>query len=149
MKPRPASVWLHRLAKFGLCLAILAAALGPAFGATPAPEFQQRLTGIVVTPALREAMFSADGRTRVLHEGEQIDGWTLTAIDPHAVRLEAAGSTLNLAPAGLPPGAAESVPTEQPGARARQVAEALERQQRDQANAEAELNQATARMTQR
>ena len=149
MKPCPASIRLRRLAKFGLCLGILAAGMGPALGATPAPELQQRLTGIVVTSVLREAMFSAAGNTRVLHEGEQIEGWTLTSIGPHAVTLEADGASMTLAPAGLPPGSAEPVPTEQPGARARQVAQALERQQREQADAEVELTQATARMMQR
>ncbi len=64
------------------------------------PELHHRLTGIVVSPALHEAIFTANGETRAIHEGQQIDGWTLTAIAPNDVTLQAAGETLHLAPEG-------------------------------------------------
>jgi hypothetical protein len=156
---------LRLAAGYGLYLYLGLAGLAPfvASGATPDrsvpesvatapaqtadPELHHRLTGIVVSSALHEAIFTANGETRAIHEGQQIDGWTLTAVAPNDVTLQAAGETLHLAPQGTPHGASESSQPAPPStSRTHQVADALARQQREQAAAEATLTAQTAKM---
>lgn len=125
--------------RVGLALAALAPGVAMA-----APDFQGHLTGIVIAATLREAIFIEDGTTRRLHPGDTIGGWTLVAVEPDAVTLTADGATTRLSPARSPSSAAAPPPA--PALRTHQVSDALRRQQRDQASAEAAMTAATAQM---
>ena len=114
--------------------------------AVAAPEFQGRLTGIVIAATLREAIFIQDGATRRLHPGDTIGDWTLVAVEPDAVTLSADGATTRLSPARGPSTAAAPPPAPAPAGRTHQVSDALAQQQRDQAKAEAAMTAATAKM---
>jgi type II secretory pathway component PulC len=122
-------------------LALAAIVPGPA---TAAPEFQGHLTGIVIAATLREAIFIEDGATRRLHPGDMIEGWTLASVEPDAVTLTADGATTRLSPARAPAAVSPQAPA--PVLRTHQVGDALARQQRDQARAEAAMTAATAKL---
>jgi len=133
----------------GRSLASLVFGLGLLLAGCPAafaaPEFQGRLTGIVIAATLREAIFIEDGATRRLHPGEAIDGWTVASVEPDAVTLTADGATTKLSPTRSL--AAESSPAPVPlPARTHQVSESLIHQQRDQAVAEAAMAAETKKM---
>jgi hypothetical protein len=132
--------------RVGTFIATAAAGLALAAPALAAPEFQGRLTGIVIAAALREAIFIEDGTTRRLHPGDTIEGWTLDAVEPNAVTLSADGATTRLSPARGASVAAAAPPPPPPTGRTHQVSEALAQQQRDQAEAEADMMAATAKM---
>jgi hypothetical protein len=117
----------------------------------PSSPWQRRLAGIVITPRLREALFEQNGDTRVMREGERIDGWTLTDVHPGGVTLRSGGEeeTRNLQ--GVAPGEAQppqgaqlnkALPAEQ------EVAAASAKQEAEQAIAEVWLKRATRRMAQ-
>jgi hypothetical protein len=61
-----------------------------------------RLSGVVVLPGYRRAIFQAPGATRpvvtVVAEDERIADWTVQLIDNAAVTLTRAGETLQLTP---------------------------------------------------
>lgn len=110
--------------------------------ALAAPEFQGRLTGIVIAASLREAIFVESGATHRLHPGDTIDGWTVASVEPGVVTLTADGATTRLSPT-------RSLAVEAPAPvmpRTHQVSDALMRQQREQAEAEATMAAATAKM---
>jgi hypothetical protein len=112
-------------------------------GALAAPEFQGRLTGIVIAASLREAIFVENGTTHRLQPGEVIDGWTVASVEPNAVTLTADGETTRLSPARS---LAAEAPPPPVAPRMHQVSDALLRQQREQAEAEATMAAATAKM---
>ncbi|MBV9782219.1 MAG: hypothetical protein JO264_00215 [Acidisphaera sp.] len=69
--------------------------------ATPKGEPLPRLTGIVVSPAGRYALFQpgANLRTRVLVAGEAIGGWTVRDVAADAITLAQGSQSLVLRPA--------------------------------------------------
>jgi len=122
----------------------------PAPAETPRHEWHRRLTGIVISPELRVAVFALDGDTRSVAEGQQIEGWVVTAIRPDGVSIEAAGETRLLALEASAPGKAQAKPgpdATQHAQKARSVSEALLKQKSEQAAAESALVAATAKMT--
>lgn len=60
--------------------------------------FRQRLTGVVLEPALREAVFAGEGRGRgtVVREGDAIDGWTVEDVTADSVTVRGVGGSLAL-----------------------------------------------------
>jgi type II secretory pathway component PulC len=125
-------------ARIGLACAAIAPAVA-------APDFQGHLTGIVIAATLREAIFIEEGTTRRLHPGDTIEGWTLASIEPDAVTLTADGVTTRLSPARSPSSSIAQPPPPSV-VRTHQVSDALRRQQRDQAAAEAAMTAATAKL---
>jgi|GEM_PF-4318266 hypothetical protein len=129
---------------------LVGAADRPSTAGTPKREWHRRLTGIVVTPAVHAALFASAGGTRAVREGEQIDGWTVTAIAADSVTLAAEGETKILRPEALAPDPASEAPSPRPEPRgqwARSVAAALQAQEQDQAAAETALIEATRQMS--
>jgi hypothetical protein len=121
----------------------------PLAAETPRTDRHRRLTGIVISPELRVAVFALAGETRTVREGEKIDGWVVTAIRPEGVTVEAEGETKLLVPEALAPAGAEAPPALPAAAqaqKARSVSEALLKQKQDQAAAESALLEATAKM---
>jgi hypothetical protein len=122
---------------------------GSALAASPA-QFGWRLAGVVVGPDVRAALFASAAETRTVTEGEQLDGWTVTAIGRSVVTLERAGEQTNLSLEDLPPEELAEVAR----ARAEEIARAidapiaadLQQQQRDQEDGEAALAKATKLM---
>ena len=108
-----------------------------------------QLTGIVLTPALREALFTTGGQTRVVVEGEQIDGWTLSAVAAGTVTLRKNATVKRLGPDAWIPDeirAADSLRRAADARAAQAAAGALANQQQDQATAESALGVATEQM---
>jgi hypothetical protein len=67
--------------------------------ATGGPSGPPRLTGTLVGPSERSAIFAAAGRDPiVVHEGARIDGSTVTSIEPGQVRLQGPEGTRILRP---------------------------------------------------
>ncbi|HVJ54817.1 MAG TPA: hypothetical protein VM689_20320 [Aliidongia sp.] len=115
--------------------------------ATPASEWRWRLTGTIVGPSLREALFEQGNATRVVREGRQLDGWTVASVQSDSVTLAADGETMSFSPKGLGAGEADVGARIEPGAQAeRSVQAALSEQQRDQQTAETALSDATRQM---
>jgi hypothetical protein len=110
----------------------------------------RRLTGIILSPQLHEALFEQDGETQVLREGEQLDGWTLAAVGAGQVTLRSAAAeeivTLEAHSNGDAP-APWSTEVERRGQAAVVVEAASARQAAEQALAETQLARATRRMT--
>jgi len=122
----------------------------PAPAETPRHEWHRRLTGIIISPELRTAVFALEGDTRSVAEGQQIEGWVVTAIRPDGVTIEAAGETRLLTLEAAAPGKAQAKPgpdATQHAQKARSVSEALLKQKSEQAAAESALVAATAKMT--
>ncbi len=93
----------------GAALLILAALVAPARAAGPPPALP-RLTGIVVGPDARTAIFAddTDGGWTVLREGQTIGAWRIATIAPGRVTILAPdGGALALTPTprGQPVGA--------------------------------------------
>ena len=67
---------------------------GPAVDTTVAP-FTRRLTGVVIEPSMRAAVFTGDGKGRglVVKEGETIEGWLLESVTPTGVTVRAASTS--------------------------------------------------------
>jgi hypothetical protein len=105
--------------------------------------WHRRLTGIVICEDMSEAMFTPLTETHTIKPGQQIDGWTLTAIHFDSVTLEMEGQTMTLKPEKLPH--SKTMPTLEQ--QTRSAAEDLVRQQQEQAVGEATLAAATAKMT--
>jgi hypothetical protein len=120
------------------------------FAPAAGSPWRRRLSGIILSPQLHEALFEQDGETQVLREGEQLDGWTLAAVSAGQVTLRSAAAetvvTLDTnANADLP--ASWRVEVDRRGQAARAVEAASSRQAAEQAVAETQLARATRRMT--
>ncbi len=90
-------------------LAILAPALA---AAQDTPPDLPRLTGIVVGPAHRTAIFEAPaGQPSALQEGDSIASYVVRLIRPNTVQVEAGGRSYTIAPAPLG-GAARPAPAD-------------------------------------
>src|SRR5262249_5426858 len=64
---------------------------------TPLPDV--RLTGVVIGPDLRMAIFAVTGtNSRVLSEGETLNGWRLESISPKVVMLSGPPGNIVLKP---------------------------------------------------
>jgi hypothetical protein len=125
------------------------ASVADPLASSPASGWQWRLSGVIVSPGLSEALFTHAGETRTVREGQQIDGWTVAAVRPHGVTLTGAGAEKILSPEGLSPdeeAAAASARAEQTAQAAAAVSAASLKQQRDQQGAEAALADATKQM---
>ena len=112
-------------------------------------DWRWHLTGVVIGPALREALFGTENETRVVVLGGQIDGWTLTEIWPGGVTLRNHDQEKRLgADEWLQDDtrAADSLRREREFEAAQAAAAALEQQRQDQADAETALGKATAAM---
>ena len=53
----------------------------------PPPVLQSRLTGITISPASRQAVFTAEGKNILVREGDAIDGFKVKRIDAGRVIL--------------------------------------------------------------
>jgi hypothetical protein len=117
--------------------------------ATGSP-WRRRLSGIILSPQLHEALFEQDGETQVLREGEQLDGWTLAAVGAGQVTLRSSAAeeivALDARP-GEDASASWRIEGDQRGQAARAVEAASSRQAAEQAMAETQLARATRRMT--
>jgi hypothetical protein len=112
--------------------------------------WRRRLTGIILSPQLHEALFELDGETQVLREGEQLDGWILAAVGAGQVTLRSAAAEkiVTLDPHSNKDAAAPwSTEVERRGQAAQVVEAASSRQAAEQALAETQLARATRRMT--
>ena len=79
-----------------------------------------RLTGVVVGPDLRIAIFAVTGtNSRVLSEGEALKGWRLDSISPEGVVLSGSAGNIVLKPQpdpnSVPPSPLGTVQSGQPG----------------------------------
>ncbi len=70
----------------------------------PGPLAEYRLVGIVVSDGVRRALVkpARDGKTIVLSEGEQLDGWTLREIAPRRLRFTAQDASYDMSFRGAP-----------------------------------------------
>jgi hypothetical protein len=130
----------------GFCLLLISAALAgllPMPAVAEAPEWRWRLSGIIVGPDLREALFTLGSETRAIREGRPIDGWILAAVRPDSVTLTGADETKVLGPEELASGAGRAPDTDGSLQAARAVAAAAAEQQRQQQVAESVLADAT------
>ncbi len=63
------------------------------------PELTSRLAGVMIRPDEREALFAGAGEKPIaVQVGGQIDGWTVSAIEPDHVELTSAGGTRSVEP---------------------------------------------------
>lgn len=79
---------------------------GTTAAAAHAPQGLPRLSGIVVGPFGRSAIFVPDGgKALVVAEGSRVDAWTVQKIDEDAVRISGPGGTRTIEPTfqTLPP----------------------------------------------
>jgi hypothetical protein len=144
-----------RIAHVLACVALIAG-LAPAAGSRaadqgsqPKHEWHWHLTGIILGPDLREALFATDGETRVVLQGARIDGWTVAEVYPGGATLRVNGEEKRLhTDEWLPDDqrAADSLRRERMAEAAMTVAAASDSQKHDQAVAEQVLRQATANM---
>ena len=114
-----------------------------------AADWRWRLTGTVVGPELREAVFAQGRETRAVEEGREIDGWKVSAVEANGATLTRAGQTRTVTVDGL--GDIESGRAALPSAEAARTANdaatsALARQSADEKAAENFLHQATKAM---
>jgi hypothetical protein len=77
-------------------LAVVAPAPPPT-AASP-PEWTWRLAGIMGGPGRREALFIRAGEKRTASEGQEIDGWTLTAVRRDSVTISRADGEKTISP---------------------------------------------------
>src|ERR1700751_136849 len=80
-----------------------------------------RLTGVVIGPDLRMAIFAVTGtNSRALSEGEALKGWRLESISPEGVVLSGPAGNIVLKPQPdanlVPPSPPVAVRSDQPGA---------------------------------
>jgi hypothetical protein len=68
--------------------------------AAPLPEWTWRLAGLMIAPGRRQALFTRSGENRRVSEGEDIDEWTLVAVDVGSVRLAGPDGERTLLPQG-------------------------------------------------
>jgi hypothetical protein len=114
-----------------------------------AADWHWRLTGTVVGPKLGEAVFAQGSETRVVEEGQEIDDWTLSAVDASGAILTRAGQTRTVTVDGLDD--IESGRAALPSAAVARAANdaamtALAQQSADEKAAEGFLHQATKAM---
>jgi hypothetical protein len=116
----------------------------------PVSGWRWRLSGIAVGPDERSAVFARVGESRGVHEGERIDAWTATEIQPHQIFVTCFGLTRTLSPESMSPEetavvvaahAAEVAAIDQ------RVDAALRHQDQEQEQAEDSLAAATRAMT--
>jgi hypothetical protein len=120
------------------------------FAPAAGSPWRRRLSGIILSPQLHEALFEQDGETQVLREGEQLDGWILAAVGAGQVTLRSAAAEkiVTLDPHSNKDAAAPwSTEVERHGQAAQVVEAASSRQAAEQALAETQLARATRRMT--
>ena len=67
------------------------------------PDWHWRLSGTLIGPDFRGAVFAHVGESRSVLAGEQIDGWTLTAVYPQSVVLSAGNRLLSVTLEGFSP----------------------------------------------
>ncbi len=64
-------------------------------------EITARLTGLMIEPGSREALFASDGRKPfAARPGDQIEGWTVTSIEADGVTLNSPFGERRLRPTG-------------------------------------------------
>lgn len=73
----------------------------PTFVDIAKPEWSWRLAGTMIASDRREALFVRQGDRLAAGEGQQIDGWTLSAIRPDGVTLVDADAVKTLRPEPL------------------------------------------------
>lgn len=141
----------HVLASITLIAGVTAAAGSRAAdqGSQPVHAWHWHLTGIILGPDLREALFATDDETRVVLQGARIDGWTVTEVRPGSVTLRQEGEEKRLHTAEWLPDdqrAADSLRRQRIAQTAVAVESALNSQQHDQEAAEQALVNATQHM---
>jgi hypothetical protein len=77
------------------------ATVAPGAARPEAADWRWRLTGTVVGPGLREAVFAQGNETRTVGEGREIDGWTLSAVEFGKAMLTRAEQTRTVSVDGL------------------------------------------------
>jgi len=67
---------------------------------SPAPqrEWTWRLAGLTIGPQRREALFARGAETRTVSEGEEIDGWKVSAVNATSVQLTGPDGERTLSP---------------------------------------------------
>ncbi len=134
----------------GIRGAVLGAAARAADQVSPPKQaWHWHLTGVLLGPDLREALFATDDETRVVPQGAQIDGWTVTDVHPGEVTLRQADEEKRLSTEWLPDNqraVADSLRRERIAEAAIAVQSAQDRQNQDQAAGEQALVNATAQM---
>jgi hypothetical protein len=119
-------------------------------GTRPNPaDWHWRLTGTVVGPELREAVFAQGSETRAVEEGREIGGWKLSAVEAGKAMLTHAGQTRTATIDGLDDVASgrAALPSAAEARAANAAAErALAKQSADEKAAENFLHQATKAM---
>jgi hypothetical protein len=77
------------------------AGVAPGGSGPDAADWHWRLTGTVVGPEVREAVFAQGNETRTVGEGREIDGWTLSAVEFGKAMLTRAEQTRTVSVDGL------------------------------------------------
>jgi hypothetical protein len=86
-----------------------------------AHEITARLTGVMIEPANREALFAPDGgKPFAAKLGDQVEGWTITSIEADGVMLDGPFGERRLRPTG-----SEHLASAKPNGAAQSVASAL------------------------
>lgn len=114
-----------------------------------AADWHWRLTGTVVGPGLREAVFAQGSETRAVEEGREIDGWKLSAVEAGKALLTCAGQMRTATIDGLDDVASgrAALPSAAAARSANATVErALAKQSADEQAAEDFLHQATKAM---
>jgi hypothetical protein len=75
------------------------------------PELKSRLAGVIIGPDDKEAFFARDAETsKSVKEGDEIDGWTVTSIEPDRVTLKSDFGEKTVEPTFGEAGAAARLP---------------------------------------
>jgi hypothetical protein len=86
-------------------------------GGPAVPQGLPRLTGVLVGPFGRNAIFAADGsKPVVVTEGGKVDAWTVRSIEAGSVKVDGPGGAITLQPsfAASPAATTGSFPAGQP-----------------------------------
>ena len=70
----------------------------PIQSAAPQREWTWRLAGVTIGPQRREALFARGAETRTIREGEEIDGWKVSAVNATSVKLTGPDGERTLSP---------------------------------------------------
>jgi hypothetical protein len=112
-------------------------------------DWHWRLTGTVIGPEVREAVFAQGDETRTVDQGREIDGWTLSAVESGKAILTRAEQTRTVSVDGLDEVASgrAALPTAAAARAADEsVKQTLAKQSSDEKAAENILHQATKAM---